>query len=521
MSMARFIFSFFKNRILIFIFIALYIGFAFLTYRHYGLTMDEFFVYARGKYFYTKVRGNDKFLQKGFVVNEGRNQDLLYNNSSYPALLYAVNDGETYEGYHLLNLLIAASIFYLFYEVLLYLYKKPFIALVGPVFLLFTPRFFGDIPANPKDIPFAILYFATLVVIFFSKTWNEKLRILIVGILIGLTSSIRLLGIFLLPVYFLYQLTTSFLQEKRIMRDFIINTILGSFLIFLIAFLIFIFNMPYVGADPFNHTLELLNVNKNYPWFGDILHFGKTYSIYTRPQTYLFIWILITTPLFVLVLSPITLFKKMVGEKKSIIMLVWISLLFQIFLYLVLRPVIYNGIRHYVFLIPHLVLLASISFIELLANRKFKYVVVFLVAINFFVVTKFYVSYHPYEYIYFNELVGGVKGATGNFEVDYWAASDKEALTWLSDYLTKNNIQKPKIATCSKSATLGYYLPEAKDYNNKMKKADYIVCYDGVLKNKIEKIPGSTLIHTVTRDDVPFNYVYKIEHLKLKEIKGD
>ena len=52
--------------------------------------------------------------------------------------------------------------------------------------------------------------------------------------------------------------------------------------------------------------------------------------------------------------------------------------------------------------------------------------VVFLVAINFFVVTKFYVSYHPYEYIYFNELVGGGKGATGNFEVDYWAAVTKK-----------------------------------------------------------------------------------------------
>ena len=62
--------------------------------------------------------------------------------------------------------------------------------------------------------------------------------------------------------------------------------------------------------------VELHNVNKNYPWFGDILHFGKTYSIYTRPQTYLFIWILITTPLFVLVLSPITLFRKWLEKKE-------------------------------------------------------------------------------------------------------------------------------------------------------------------------------------------------------------
>ena len=65
------------------------------------------FVYARGKYFYTKVRGNDKFLQKGFVVT--KEETRIYFTIIVLPCFHAVNDGETYEGYHLLNLLIAAK----------------------------------------------------------------------------------------------------------------------------------------------------------------------------------------------------------------------------------------------------------------------------------------------------------------------------------------------------------------------------------------------------------------------------
>jgi hypothetical protein len=35
---------------------------------------------------------------------------------------------------------------------------------------------------------------------------------------------------------------------------------------------------------------------------------------------------------------------------------------------------------------------------------------------------------HPYEYIYYNELVGGVRGAEGKFELDYWCTAFREAM---------------------------------------------------------------------------------------------
>jgi len=38
---------------------------------------------------------------------------------------------------------------------------------------------------------------------------------------------------------------------------------------------------------------------------------------------------------------------------------------------------------------------------------------------------------HPYQYVYFNALVGGHRGAQGRYETDYWCVSEREAYRWL------------------------------------------------------------------------------------------
>ena len=39
---------------------------------------------------------------------------------------------------------------------------------------------------------------------------------------------------------------------------------------------------------------------------------------------------------------------------------------------------------------------------------------------------------HPYEYIYYNELVGGVSSAEGRYELDYWCTSYRELVEQLN-----------------------------------------------------------------------------------------
>jgi hypothetical protein len=45
---------------------------------------------------------------------------------------------------------------------------------------------------------------------------------------------------------------------------------------------------------------------------------------------------------------------------------------------------------------------------------------------------------HPYEYIYYNEFVGGVRGADGRFETDYWCTAFREAMTYVNNVAPPN-----------------------------------------------------------------------------------
>ena len=44
---------------------------------------------------------------------------------------------------------------------------------------------------------------------------------------------------------------------------------------------------------------------------------------------------------------------------------------------------------------------------------------------------------HPYEYVYFNQLIGGTRGAEERFETDYWATSYREAAVRLVYFLNQ------------------------------------------------------------------------------------
>ena len=53
---------------------------------------------------------------------------------------------------------------------------------------------------------------------------------------------------------------------------------------------------------------------------------------------------------------------------------------------------------------------------------------------------KFMISNHPYHYLYYNQLVGGLKGAYANYETDYYYVSQTEASEWLLNYLKSNKV---------------------------------------------------------------------------------
>jgi tetratricopeptide (TPR) repeat protein len=119
---------------------------------------------------------------------------------------------------------------------------------------------------------------------------------------------------------------------------------------------------------------------------------------------------------------------------------------------------------------------------------------------------------HPYYYLYYNQFVGGLKGAYANYETDYYYVSQTEASEWLIKYLDEQKIQdhvKVK-ATYSVSwqfrmhphVETSYFRYEERshsDWDYAIVANRYISPYQ--LNNKIW--PPENAIHIIYKDDIP------------------
>jgi hypothetical protein len=63
------------------------------------------------------------------------------------------------------------------------------------------------------------------------------------------------------------------------------------------------------------------------------------------------------------------------------------------------------------------------------------------------------VQLHPYQYLYYSPLVGGLPGASGRYVTDYWVGIMSEAVERLDDYVADldsigTNERRYKVAVC-------------------------------------------------------------------------
>jgi hypothetical protein len=105
-------------------------------------------------------------------------------------------------------------------------------------------------------------------------------------------------------------------------------------------------------------------------------------------------------------------------------------------LFMLMRPNVYDGIRHFLFLLPGVAVLAAYGgtwLCERLAPPRWRAWAIALCAGLLLLPIKDLVALHPYQTTYFNGFVGGVAGADGKYETDYWLTSYREAIAWVNE----------------------------------------------------------------------------------------
>jgi hypothetical protein len=120
------------------------------------------------------------------------------------------------------------------------------------------------------------------------------------------------------------------------------------------------------------------------------------------------------------------------GGRRLLVVLVWAWLVLPV-LAVILRWVpIYNNFRHVLFMVPPMFLIMGFGawkasdMVRSPAIRGGLAVVALLPGLVGIV------RLHPYEYIYYNQLVGGVRGAEGKFDLDYWCISLREGTAFVN-----------------------------------------------------------------------------------------
>ena len=180
------------------------------------------------------------------------------------------------------------------------------------------------------------------------------------------------------------------------------------------------------------------------------------------------------------------------------------------------RPAMYNGVRHFVFVLPPLAIAGGLA-AAWIANRAASHgrlaltTVALVVAFGLALPVVGMARLHPYEYVSYNHVAGGVRGAQSRFMLDYWGLAFKQAAQDLRTKLallgeTPPAGRKWKIAVCGPHPPARIALGDQFEPTWDPKGADFALMLGAFYCAKLD----APLLAEIVRDDVSFARAYDI-----------
>lgn len=144
-------------------------------------------------------------------------------------------------------------------------------------------------------------------------------------------------------------------------------------------------------------------------------------------------------------------------------------------------PPLYNGIRHFTFLLPPLAVLGGIGLAAawLRAARWPRGRMLAAAGCALLLVGHFatLVRLHPYEYVAYNGLAGGLRGTVERWEQDYWALSLRELTSQLEAYVSREGtpLRRYEVAVCAEPLQVAAWLDERFEVTRDWRSADFFL----------------------------------------------
>ena len=431
-----------------------------LTFRDYGLGWDD---YTHAEYADLLLRMYDS----GFKDTGALSFANLYMYGGgfdmAAALLHKVIPLELFETRRLLGAIVGV----IGLAVTWRLGRRvggPLAGLVALLLLALCPTFYGHMFMNPKDAPFAVamaVLMLGLVRLAEEYPQASPRTILIIGLGSGLSIGSRILGGLAL-VYALIGFLPLFIEEVRKQGAraaigrfvHVLYTLLpGLVLGYLIMGLIWPWSIIELG-NPF-HALTYFSHFFEKPW--KEMFDGALVSVPDMPWSYLPTLFALQLPEVLLVLSLAGVVGTFIvlprsdvtARRKTILLMLTLAAAMPIAIAIVKRPALYNGIRHFIFVIPPMTVLAGLTFEWIMRwlkdnRRSWQPAVLAVFVFGLLLPLGEMIRLHPYQYTHFNHLAGTVRGADDRFMLDYWGLAFKQASDDLRDQLEEKHEVPPK-----------------------------------------------------------------------------
>jgi hypothetical protein len=156
-----------------------------------------------------------------------------------------------------------------------------------------------------------------------------------------------------------------------------------------------------------------------------------------------------------------------------------LACVFPIAFTLASAPALYNGTRHFLFVVPPLAVLGGLGWVWLAGALPRLAPALAAGAAGlaaFHLVTL--ARLHPYEYVYYNQLAGGLPGAHTKWETDYWADTVRPAAALLSAYVAAEGAP-PKapwpVAVCAENLQADVFLGPEFEVTRDWRRAEFFI----------------------------------------------
>jgi hypothetical protein len=325
----------------------------------------------------------------------------------------------------------------------------------------------------------------------------KKPYVYFAAILMGFTISIRVLGPYAGILVGLFAIWKTRKRSLVMLVPYLGLALIASYL-----------TWPFLWRDPVGRFLESIQVMSRFVE-PELLVQGSTFLWFHLVRL---MAIQLTEPVLLIFFAGLILALSRLKDRKYLEpFLLWaIWFLVPVVWMVISGSTLYDNFRQLFFLTPPIFIVGGLALEWLFTRFDRNWLNGIVIAMLALPGIYACAQLHPYEYIYYNSLVGGVKGAFRNYELDYWATSYKEAAEYLNEVAPGN----AKIGVVGSDLIFTPYARpdlKAKFFNgvDVSEDFDYVVISSRA-NNDLAICPRAKVIKTIERDGAVLTSIKQI-----------